>query len=46
MACHTQKQIADAVGCPQQTVADIITGNGKVAKLGKPDAAAADHASP
>jgi hypothetical protein len=45
MACHTQEEIAEDVGLPQQTVADKITENGNIAKLGNPAQAAADHAT-
>ena len=45
LACHTQEEIAGAVGCPQQTAADRITESGKLANLGKSDRAAAEHAT-
>jgi len=37
LACHTQEEIAEAVGCDQPHVAEII-GNGKVADSNKPAA--------
>lgn len=45
LACHTQQEIADAEGLPQQTVADALkvsTDFGNLAESGK---AAANHAT-
>jgi predicted transcriptional regulator len=45
LACHTQQEIAEELGCPQQTVADLMktfTENGRSAFFGKTQQAAAD----
>lgn len=43
LACYTQQEIADEVGIPQQSVKDVLTENGNIAKLGKPQQSAAQH---
>jgi hypothetical protein len=45
MQCYTQEEIAEAVGIPQRTVADNISGNGNIAEFAKTDRAAAEHAT-
>jgi len=42
LACYTQQEIADAVGCPQRTVADALADSADLPKSLKP---AADHAT-
>lgn len=45
LACWTQQEIAAETGAPQQTIADVLTEFGDIAKLGKSDRAAAEHAT-
>ena len=45
MACHTQDQIAEAVGCSRQNVDRVLPEMASLPKLAKSDAAAADHAT-
>ncbi|QDU39694.1 DNA methylase [Maioricimonas rarisocia] len=45
LACHTQQEIADAVGCPQQTVADQIRGFTDSVLQNRSGKAAAEHAT-
>ena len=43
LACHTQQEIADDVGVPQNTLSESFIENGKVANLDKTDQNAANH---
>ncbi|MCH7725796.1 MAG: hypothetical protein IH991_04845 [Planctomycetes bacterium] len=43
MACHTQQEIAEAVGCDQRSLS--FTDFGNIANLSKTDQASAEHAT-
>lgn len=43
LACHTQQEIAEAEGLPQQTVADSLKGSTDFGKLAESGKAAANH---
>ena len=45
MQCHTQEEIAEAVGIPRKTVDDILGGFGGLADFAKTDQSAAEHAT-
>ncbi len=45
LACHTQQEIANAVGVPQKTVDDTLSEFGNLANLAKTDRVAAEHAT-
>ena len=45
LACHTQEQIAEAVGAAKSSVNEVCSEMATLPKLNKPDAAAADHAT-
>ena len=45
MACWTQAEIAEAVGCPRETVRDLLSGFGEIGKLSESAKAAASHAT-
>lgn len=48
LACWTQQEIADELGCPRKTVDDVIATfgeNGRTAILAKSELAAAEHAT-
>ena len=43
LACHTQQEIADAMGVAKQTLNDSLSGFGNLASLGQTDQNAATH---
>jgi len=45
LACYTQEEIAEAVGCSQSEVDRHFTQNGTFANLGKSDQSLATHAT-
>ena len=45
LACHTQQEIADAVGCSQPEVKEVLSKMATLPNLIKPDQSAAEHAT-